>query len=53
MCLIQLIDVQQAVARELNLDEIPKPNDAADALAVALAASWLTDGGGLGEAISC
>jgi len=34
-------DVQQAVARELNLDEIPKPDDAADALAVALAASWL------------
>ena len=34
-------DVQQAVARELNLEEIPKPDDAADALAVALAASWL------------
>ncbi|MGB3510972.1 MAG: crossover junction endodeoxyribonuclease RuvC [Microcoleaceae cyanobacterium] len=34
-------DVQQAVARELNLDEIPKPDDAADALAIALAASWL------------
>ncbi|NES01464.1 MAG: crossover junction endodeoxyribonuclease RuvC, partial [Okeania sp. SIO2F4] len=34
-------DVQQAVARELNLEEIPKPDDAADALAVALAGSWL------------
>jgi crossover junction endodeoxyribonuclease RuvC len=31
-------DVQQAVARELNLDCIPKPDDAADALAVALTA---------------
>jgi len=31
-------DVQQAVARELNLDYIPKPDDAADALAVALTA---------------
>jgi crossover junction endodeoxyribonuclease RuvC len=31
-------DVQQAVARELNLDIIPKPDDAADALAVALTA---------------
>ena len=31
-------DVQEAVARELNLDEIPKPDDAADALAVALTA---------------
>lgn len=31
-------EVQQAVARELNLDCIPKPDDAADALAVALAA---------------
>lgn len=31
-------EVQQAVARELNLDEIPKPDDAADALAVALTA---------------
>ena len=30
--------VQQAVARELNLEEIPKPDDAADALAVALTA---------------
>lgn len=34
-------DVQKAVARELNLDEIPKPDDAADALAIALTASWL------------
>ena len=31
-------EVQQAVARELNLDYIPKPDDAADALAVALTA---------------
>lgn len=31
-------EVQQAVARELNLDDIPRPDDAADALAVALAA---------------
>lgn len=31
-------EVQQAVARELNLDCIPKPDDAADALAVALTA---------------
>jgi crossover junction endodeoxyribonuclease RuvC len=30
--------VQQAVARELNLDYIPHPDDAADALAVALMA---------------
>jgi len=32
------LDVQQAVARELDLDRIPKPDDAADALAVALTA---------------
>jgi crossover junction endodeoxyribonuclease RuvC len=31
-------EVQQAVARELNLEHIPKPDDAADALAVALTA---------------
>jgi crossover junction endodeoxyribonuclease RuvC len=31
-------EVQQAVARELNLDYIPQPDDAADALAVALTA---------------
>ncbi len=31
-------EVQQAVARELKLDDIPKPDDAADALAVALTA---------------
>ncbi len=31
-------EVQQAVARELRLDKIPRPDDAADALAVALAA---------------
>ena len=30
--------VQEAVARELNLPTIPRPDDAADALAVALAA---------------
>ncbi|HEY9615314.1 MAG TPA: crossover junction endodeoxyribonuclease RuvC [Microcoleaceae cyanobacterium] len=30
--------VQEAVARELNLDTIPEPDDAADALAVALTA---------------
>lgn len=35
-------DVQQAVARELDLEDIPKPDDAADALAIALAASWLS-----------
>lgn len=31
-------EVQQAVAQELNLDYTPKPDDAADALAVALTA---------------
>jgi crossover junction endodeoxyribonuclease RuvC len=31
-------EVQQAVARELSLDSLPKPDDAADALAVALTA---------------
>lgn len=31
-------DVQQAVARELDLNYIPRPDDAADALAVALTA---------------
>lgn len=31
-------DVQQAVARELDLEQIPKPDDAADALALALTA---------------
>jgi crossover junction endodeoxyribonuclease RuvC len=31
-------EVQEAVARELNLECIPKPDDAADALAVALTA---------------
>lgn len=35
-------EVQEAVARELNLDDIPKPDDAADALAVALTA-WFND----------
>ncbi|QLE57456.1 crossover junction endodeoxyribonuclease RuvC [Nostoc sp. TCL26-01] len=33
-------EVQEAVARELDLEQIPKPDDAADALAVALAASF-------------
>jgi crossover junction endodeoxyribonuclease RuvC len=32
------IEVQEAVARELGLDRIPRPDDAADALALALAA---------------
>ncbi|MBD2167828.1 crossover junction endodeoxyribonuclease RuvC [Calothrix membranacea FACHB-236] len=31
-------EVQEAVARELNLEDIPKPDDASDALAVALTA---------------
>jgi crossover junction endodeoxyribonuclease RuvC len=35
-------DVQQAVARELNLDYIPKPDDAADGLALALTA-WFRE----------
>lgn len=33
-------EVQEAVARELALDRIPRPDDAADALAVALTA-WM------------
>lgn len=36
------LDVQNAVARELDLEEIPKPDDAADGLAVALTA-WFDD----------
>ncbi|WP_038015706.1 crossover junction endodeoxyribonuclease RuvC [Synechococcus sp. PCC 7335] len=32
------VEVQDAVARELNLEAIPKPDDAADGLAVALTA---------------
>lgn len=32
--------VQEAVAHELNLDYVPKPDDAADALAVALTAIY-------------
>lgn len=32
--------VQQAVARELNLSEIPRPDDAADALALAIAGAF-------------
>ncbi len=35
-------DVQYAVARELELEHLPKPDDAADALAVALTA-WFDD----------
>jgi crossover junction endodeoxyribonuclease RuvC len=35
-------EVQEAVMRELNLNYIPKPDDAADALAVALTA-WFDD----------
>ncbi len=34
----QKTDVQEAVARELHLKQIPQPNDAADAIAVALTA---------------
>lgn len=34
--------VQQAVARELNLEKAPKPDDAADALALALTAWFQT-----------
>lgn len=34
----QKIEVQEAVARELALDFIPRPDDAADALAIALTA---------------
>lgn len=34
------LEVQEAVARELNLEEIPKPDDAADGLAVALTGAW-------------
>ncbi len=33
-------EVQEAVARELNLDSIPRPDDAADALGVALTACF-------------
>ena len=32
------IEVQEAVARELSLDFIPRPDDAADALAIAITA---------------
>ncbi|HBE57656.1 MAG TPA: crossover junction endodeoxyribonuclease RuvC [Cyanobacteria bacterium UBA11149] len=35
-------EVQEAVAGELNLEDIPKPDDAADALAVALTA-WFVE----------
>ncbi|BAZ82734.1 MAG: crossover junction endodeoxyribonuclease RuvC [Sphaerospermopsis kisseleviana] len=33
-------EVQEAVMRELDLEEMPKPDDAADALAVALTAAF-------------
>jgi crossover junction endodeoxyribonuclease RuvC len=33
-------DVQAAVTRELNLDTIPQPDDAADAIAIALTAHY-------------
>ena len=36
----QKIEVQEAVARELNLADIPRPDDAADALALALTAQF-------------
>jgi crossover junction endodeoxyribonuclease RuvC len=36
-------DVQEAVARELHLEKLPKPDDAADGLAVALTA-WFQQG---------
>jgi crossover junction endodeoxyribonuclease RuvC len=35
-------EVQDAVSRELALDYVPRPDDAADALAVAIAASMLS-----------
>lgn len=37
------IEVQEAVARELDLDFIPRPDDAADALAIALTAWFHQD----------
>ncbi|NEO87025.1 MAG: crossover junction endodeoxyribonuclease RuvC [Spirulina sp. SIO3F2] len=40
----QKIEVQEAVARELNLTEIPRPDDAADALALALTAKFSAQG---------
>ncbi|MEM8640339.1 MAG: crossover junction endodeoxyribonuclease RuvC [Cyanobacteria bacterium P01_G01_bin.54] len=36
----QKIEVQEAVARELKLETIPRPDDAADALALALTAQF-------------
>jgi crossover junction endodeoxyribonuclease RuvC len=39
----QKIEVQEAVARELALDFIPRPDDAADALAIALTAWFHQD----------
>ena len=38
------LEVQEAVARELSLDFIPRPDDAADALAIALTA-WFYQSG--------
>lgn len=35
--------VQEAVSRELSLETVPRPDDAADALAVAIAA-WMCEG---------
>lgn len=40
------IEVQEAVARELSLNFIPRPDDAADALAIALTA-WFHKSSGL------
>jgi crossover junction endodeoxyribonuclease RuvC len=37
------IEVQAAVARELSLDYIPRPDDAADALAIAITAWFHQD----------
>jgi crossover junction endodeoxyribonuclease RuvC len=37
-------EVQEAVARELGLDRIPRPDDAADGLALALAAWYQRSG---------
>jgi crossover junction endodeoxyribonuclease RuvC len=39
------IEVQEAVARELSLDFIPRPDDAADALAIAITAWFHSDQG--------
>lgn len=39
--------VQTMVARVLRLDELPRPADAADALALALCHAWRSEGGGV------